>query len=62
MCEQLAELAPANLVYVACDPVALARDTKTLLAAGYELVGVRAFDLFPHTHHFETIALFERVS
>ncbi|WP_449276909.1 class I SAM-dependent RNA methyltransferase [Leucobacter sp. GX24907] len=60
VCAQLAELAPANIVYVACDPVALARDTKTLRDAGYELTGLRAYDLFPHTHHFETIALFER--
>lgn len=49
-----------NLVYVACDPVALARDTQTLIAAGYELTSLRAFDLFPHTHHFESIALFQR--
>lgn len=56
----LAELAPANLVYVACDPVALARDTASLREAGYELESLRAFDLFPHTHHFETIAVFAR--
>lgn len=57
---QLIELAPANIVYVACDPVALARDTKTLREAGYELTALRAFDIFPHTHHFETLAVFER--
>lgn len=53
---QLIELAPAHIVYVACDPIALARDLKTLLAGGYEVREIRAFDLFPHTHHFETIA------
>lgn len=57
---QLVELSPANIVYVACDPVALARDTKTLREAGYELTELRAFDLFPHTHHFETLAVFQR--
>ncbi|WP_025134112.1 class I SAM-dependent RNA methyltransferase [Leucobacter sp. PH1c] len=57
---QLVELAPANIVYVACDPVALARDTKTLRESGYELTGLRAFDIFPHTHHFESLAVFER--
>ncbi|WP_425280735.1 class I SAM-dependent RNA methyltransferase [Leucobacter coleopterorum] len=57
---QLIELSPANIVYVACDPVALARDTRTLRDAGYELTGLRAFDIFPHTHHFETVAVFER--
>lgn len=57
---QLVELAPANIVYVACDPVALARDTKTLRDAGYHLAELRAFDLFPHTHHFESLAVFQR--
>ncbi len=57
---QLAELAPANVVYVACDPVALARDTKSLREAGYDLTSLRAFDIFPHTHHFESLAVFER--
>lgn len=56
----LAELAPANLVYVACDPVALARDTASLREAGYELESLSAFDLFPHSHHFESIAVFGR--
>ena len=58
--QQLGELAPANIVYVACDPVALARDTATLLELGYELGPVRSFDLFPHTHHLEAIAVFTR--
>lgn len=58
---QLTELAPANVIYVACDPVALARDTKTLCDAGYELASLRAFDIFPHTHHFETVAVFQRI-
>ncbi len=53
---QLIELAPKHLVYVACDPIALARDLKPLLAGGYELKQLRAFDLFPHTHHVEAIA------
>ena len=57
---QLIELSPANIVYVACDPVALARDTKTLLNSGYELLELRAFDIFPHTHHFESLAVFTR--
>ena len=61
VCAQLGELRPANLVYVACDPVALARDTKTLRDLGYELDSLRAFDLFPHTHHFEALAVFRRV-
>ena len=52
---QLLKLAPKHIVYIACDPIALARDLKPLMEH-YELVGIRAFDLFPHTHHLETIA------
>lgn len=55
----LLALAPRRLVYVACDPVALARDAGVALATGYALTAVRAFDAFPMTHHFETVALFE---
>jgi tRNA/tmRNA/rRNA uracil-C5-methylase (TrmA/RlmC/RlmD family) len=53
---QVLELAPKHIVYVACDPVALARDLKPLIAGGYELASLRAFDLFPHTHHVEAVA------
>lgn len=53
---QVLELAPKHIVYVACDPVALARDLKPLISGGYELVSLRAFDLFPHTHHVEAVA------
>ncbi|WP_136706688.1 TRAM domain-containing protein [Agromyces sp. H66] len=54
--DRLAELGPRQLVYVACDPVALARDVGLLGERGYELVEVRAFDLFPNTHHVEAVA------
>ena len=56
----LEKLAPAQIVYVACDPVALGRDTGLLDKAGYDMVFVEAWDLFPHTHHMETIATFVR--
>lgn len=56
----LAVLEPRNLIYVACDPVALARDTHALMESGYELTKLGAYDLFPHTHHFESIAVFQR--
>jgi len=52
----LADLAPAQLVYVACDPVALARDLGLFAESGYELSALRAFDLFPNTHHVEAVA------
>ncbi len=54
--EQLIKLRPRNIVYVACDPVALARDLGSLTKAGYQLRGLNAFDIFPHTHHFEAVA------
>ncbi|MGC4174120.1 class I SAM-dependent RNA methyltransferase [Demequina sp.] len=56
----LAALVPSRVVYVACDPVALARDTKLLAELGYRLTSAEAWDLFPMTHHVETLAVFER--
>ena len=56
--ENLARIAPRTIVYVACDPAALARDTAYLRDAGYQLDAIRAFDLFPMTHHIECIAKF----
>ncbi|MFN4000553.1 class I SAM-dependent RNA methyltransferase [Microcella sp.] len=56
----LGRLAPAQLVYVACDPVALARDVALAAEAGYRLARIRAFDLFPHTHHVEAVATLMR--
>jgi tRNA/tmRNA/rRNA uracil-C5-methylase (TrmA/RlmC/RlmD family) len=44
------------VAYVACDPAALARDVATAAGAGYRLSGLRAFDLFPMTHHVECVA------
>jgi tRNA/tmRNA/rRNA uracil-C5-methylase (TrmA/RlmC/RlmD family) len=49
---------PRAIVYVACDPAALARDSAFLRDANYTLEKVRAFDLFPMTHHIECVALF----
>ncbi|MFA9444114.1 class I SAM-dependent RNA methyltransferase [Egicoccus sp. AB-alg6-2] len=56
----LVALAPATIVYVACDPAALARDAKMLVAGGYRLAGAQPLDLFPMTHHVETVATFTR--
>jgi tRNA/tmRNA/rRNA uracil-C5-methylase (TrmA/RlmC/RlmD family) len=57
---QIAELNPRAIVYVACDPAALARDTAYLEDHRYALAKLRAFDLFPMTHHIECVALYER--
>lgn len=48
-------LQPRRISYVSCDPATLARDLKKLIAAGYALSSISAFDLFPQTHHVETI-------
>ena len=58
--DALVRTAPAQVVYVACDPIAFARDAKLLSDRGYSLSRLRAFDLFPNTHHFEAIGTFHR--
>ncbi len=55
--EQVCSLRPRAIGYVACDPAALARDVAFAAGHGYRLAGVRAFDLFPMTHHVECVAL-----
>lgn len=51
---------PAQVIYVACDPVALARDVALFAEDGYAVEGIRAFDLFPNTHHLETVVRLAR--
>jgi tRNA/tmRNA/rRNA uracil-C5-methylase (TrmA/RlmC/RlmD family) len=53
-------LAPRRVVYVACDPAALARDVAYLAEDGYALADVTGYDLFPMTHHVEAVAVLER--
>jgi tRNA/tmRNA/rRNA uracil-C5-methylase (TrmA/RlmC/RlmD family) len=55
-----AGLAPRAVAYVACDPAALARDVAYFRDVGYQLEGLRAFDLFPMTHPVECVALLEK--
>ncbi|WP_432506648.1 class I SAM-dependent RNA methyltransferase [Kineococcus arenarius] len=54
--EGIAALGPRAVAYVACDPAALARDLAVFAERGYVLDGLRAFDLFPMTHHVECVA------
>jgi tRNA/tmRNA/rRNA uracil-C5-methylase (TrmA/RlmC/RlmD family) len=58
--DAIVDLAPRAVAYVACDPAALARDLSYFAARGYRLADLRAFDLFPMTHHVECVALVER--
>ncbi len=55
-----AALDPGRIVYVACDPAALARDVAYLVEEGYQLQDVRGYDLFPMTHHVEAVAVLTR--
>ncbi|MBM7515213.1 class I SAM-dependent RNA methyltransferase [Nocardioides nitrophenolicus] len=55
--EQVVARGPRAVAYVACDPAALARDVAIFAEHGYRLVTLRAFDLFPMTHHVECVAL-----
>lgn len=57
--EAVADRAPRAIAYVACDPAALARDLALFAERGYTVSGLRAFDLFPMTHHVECVALLE---
>jgi tRNA/tmRNA/rRNA uracil-C5-methylase (TrmA/RlmC/RlmD family) len=53
-------LRPSSIVYVSCDVATFARDTRTLIDAGYELRRLTGLDLFPNTAHVESVALFSR--
>ena len=55
-------LRPQRISYVSCDPATLARDLKKLIAGGYAIDSIRGFDLFPQTHHVETVVLLRRLS
>ncbi len=58
--DQIVDRAPRAVAYVACDPAALARDVAIFAEHGYSLKQLKAFDLFPMTHHIECVALLER--
>jgi 23S rRNA (uracil1939-C5)-methyltransferase len=57
--EALIKIAPQRIVYVSCDPATLARDAKRLINGGYKLESATPLDMFPQTHHIETVAVFE---
>lgn len=61
VCRQIAEAGAHGVIYVACNPASLARDAATFNQLGYALKSIQAFDIYPMTHHVETVALFTKV-
>ena len=62
VCRLLAASGAGTIIYVACDPTSLARDTSTLISLGYSPKHLEAFDIYPMTHHVETVAVFTRTA
>ena len=58
----MAQMAPARIVYVSCDPATLARDVARLREKGYEARKAHCFDLFPRCAHVETICLLSKLN
>lgn len=62
VCEQIARSAVERVIYVSCNPASFARDSRLLVDAGFDLIELRALDMFPQTAHLETMALFVRAA
>ena len=60
--ERVARSAREMVCYLSCDPVTFSRDASRLIASGWRLATLDLLDLFPNTHHVETLSSFERVS
>ena len=60
--EAIAQMEPARIVYVSCDPATLARDVARLLPHGYRLEQTRAVDMFPRCAHVETVVLLSKLN
>ncbi|MFZ3511132.1 23S rRNA (uracil(1939)-C(5))-methyltransferase RlmD [Vibrio harveyi] len=58
--DQVSALGAQRVVYVSCNPATLARDSQSLLEQGYQLTKLGMLDMFPHTSHLESMALFEK--
>ena len=53
-------LGAGQVIYISCNPATLARDLAILCTKGYKLSYLAPVDMFPHTHHMESVALLKR--
>jgi 23S rRNA (uracil1939-C5)-methyltransferase len=60
--ERMPQWGPRRVVYISCHPGSLARDTSVLVAQGFKLSGAGVLDMFPHTTHVESVAMFEKTT
>ncbi|MEZ8826295.1 23S rRNA (uracil(1939)-C(5))-methyltransferase RlmD [Vibrio amylolyticus] len=58
--DQISQFGAKSVVYVSCNPATLARDSQSLLEQGYQLKKLGMLDMFPHSSHLESMALFEQ--
>ena len=56
----IVEMAPKKVVYISCNPATLGRDLKYLTNNGFEIKKVQPVDMFPQTHHVESVILLQR--
>ncbi len=56
----LATIASRRLVYISCDPATLCRDLADLTNEGFSIKRIQPIDMFPQTHHIETVVLLEK--
>ncbi len=62
MARHLAKIGAKRIVYISCNPATQARDTRIILDRGYTLTKLAVVDMFPHTAHVETVAVFTKSS
>jgi tRNA/tmRNA/rRNA uracil-C5-methylase (TrmA/RlmC/RlmD family) len=58
--DAIPQVGATRIVYVSCDPPTMARDARRLVDAGYRVVSLAGFDLFPNTPHVEVVGVFEK--
>ena len=60
LARQVPEMGAKRIIYVSCNPTTQARDSVIILAGGYRLEKMTMVDMFPHTPHIETVAIFDK--